>query len=617
ALNLIDPKNWRERTVQTKDGPTEVQEYVPPDAETQHLQPLQDELRERQANDAMDASIRIALNDSNRSSPVFAAAAIGWAQKQPTSPKKDQVEGEGGGDDHRRSMREETIVTAAMIAARDGNAELIVKHEKWTRDTLLRGLKGKSDSVHRVRSGLQFNPIAIAFVGMVLLLKKRFTMEDARILLESAGDDNPAAAHGFAASAGVLAEIDERLPRAVLRCAFAARVKPHREWRKPEVEHIARAKVYRRKTEAAIDAEMSWLAGKRDEPSWPEFPPKPARPRQRFVSAKRRQKIPLEEPPEPDVYIDYQAAAMWLGSAAGLFDVAKRPWLRDIVKTYASWTFVANGSKLEEDEDTDSGPREWNDAFFKLLASCLPGLTAAQIDEIALAPIAALPEHAFLDAAAAFLRDADGIYFNDLTLQEAEAAHVRSSLAKRLMTTRVWERHVRDRAKSIEIHFGPALAVVLLNDYGHFQPAKCYLNPRGIDRVEPFLPGLREVATAGPFLLVAICVLNLVEVVPRAAHLPPIVEVGKSWLAANPDDREFWIDHGIGRRLCTAMEAILALDPKLFGPDQALRKDIDGLLASLVRMGIAEANRLEECLNLLQSSHESTWSFSTTLPAES
>jgi hypothetical protein len=89
ALNLIDPKNWREKIVQTKDGPTEVREYVPPDAETQHLQPLQDKLRERQANDGMEASIRLALNHASRSSPAFAAAAIEWAKKQPARLKKD------------------------------------------------------------------------------------------------------------------------------------------------------------------------------------------------------------------------------------------------------------------------------------------------------------------------------------------------------------------------------------------------------------------------------------------------------------------------------------------------------------------------------------------------
>jgi hypothetical protein len=38
------------------------------------------------------------------------------------------------------------------------------------------------------------------------------------------------------------------------------------------------------------------------------------------------------------------------------------------------------------------------------------------------------------------------------------------------------------------------------------------------------------------------------------------------------------------------------LDPMLFGVDQALRKEIDGLLAVLVRLGVPEAHRLEEVL---------------------
>jgi len=600
ALNLIDPKNWRDTTIQTKDGPTEVREYVPPAEETQHLQPLQDELRERQANHAMDASIRIALNNADRSSPAFAAMAIEWAQKQPITPENDSTDGDDYEKEHRRLMHEETIATAAMIAVRDGDADLVAKHEKWMRDTFLRALKGKSDSVHRVRSGLQFNPIAIAFVGMVLLLKKRFTMEDARILLESAGDDNPAAAHGFAASAGVLAEVDECLPRALLRCSFAACVKPHREWREPETAYIARAELYRQKVRHAIDAELAWLTGKQDEPEWPQFPSSPARPRRRFVLGRRKNK-PVEEIPipEPDAYTDYQAAAMWLGSAAGLFDVAKRPWLRDIVKTYGSWTSVANGSELEEDENTDRRPTEWNNAFFKLLASCLPGLTSPQIDEIALAGITSLPDEAFFDATTAFLREVDDVYFNDDALQGAQAVQVRSALAHKIMTTRTWERHVRDRSKSTEIHFGPAIAVVLFNDYWSLQPPKCYLNPKGIDRLDPFLSLLKEVAESGQFFLAVIALLNLLEVAPRSAHLPLIVAAGKGWLAANPDEKDFWVDQGIGRRLCALMEAILAHDPTPFCLDQPLRNDIDSLLASLVRMGVAEAHRLEERLHQL------------------
>jgi hypothetical protein len=141
--------------------------------------------------------------------------------------------------------------------------------------------------------------------------------------------------------------------------------------------------------------------------------------------------------------------------------------------------------------------------------------------------------------------------------------------------------------------------VVLFNDYWSFQPPKCYLNPKGIDHLDPFLPLLKEVAESAQFLLAVIALLNLLEVAPRAAHLPVIIAAGKGWLAAHPDNKEFWIDHGIGRRLCSLMEAILAFDPKPFGLDQSLRKDIDGLLSSLVRMGIAEAHRLEEGLRLI------------------
>ena len=56
-----------------------------------------------------------------------------------------------------------------------------------------------------------------------------------------------------------------------------------------------------------------------------------------------------------------------------------------------------------------------------------------------------------------------------------------------------------------------------------------------------------------------------------------------------------WIEQGVGRRLCSLMQAIFSLDPKPFGSNAALRKEIDALLGSLVPMGIPEA-RLEESL---------------------
>lgn len=412
ALNLIDPKNWRKRNLQGEDGPMEGWEYVSPANESEHLRPMQEASRERQANASMQAQIRIALNNPGQP-PEFVAAAIEWAQKVAQGP------GEGETD---QWMREEAIVTAAMIATRDGDADLIATHAAWIRNTLNGALKSKNDPVHRMRSGLQFNPIATGFVGAVLLLKRRFATEDVRTVLEAAGDDNPAAAQGFPAAVGALAAIDERLPRAVLRCAFAACVQPHRFWPRPDEEYTARSELHRRQVGVAIDAELAWLTGTRDEPEWPQFEPHPARPRRRFTLR--------AENPTPELYTDHQAAALWLGNAASIFDVAKRPWLRDIAKTYSAWTSAANGAELDEGDEADHPPNEWNNAYFNLLACCLPGLTSDEVDEISLEPIIGLPEEAFLDVMTVFLRSVNAVYFNDRGLQDAQAVDIRSALGQ-------------------------------------------------------------------------------------------------------------------------------------------------------------------------------------------
>ena len=283
-----------------------------------------------------------------------------------------------------------------------------------------------------------------------------------------------------------------------------------------------------------------------------------------------------------------------------LFDVAKRPWLRDIIRAYTFWTCTANGSGLDEDDDIDHPPREWNEVYFKLLAWCLPGLTSRQIDKTVHTHITSLPEESFCDAMTTFLRSVEAVYFNDRGMQEAQAVHMRSELARWLMTTNKWVRHSRDRSRNIELHLGPAIAVLFFNDYGFSQPAKCYLLPKGIDGLNSFLPALKETAESDSFLFVALVLLNLLEVSPRTAHLPLANAAAKSWLTNNPDDDVFWVDSDIGRRLCSVMETIFDVDPKSFGIDQPLRRDIDDLLAALVRSGVPDAHRLEQALRLLQ-----------------
>jgi hypothetical protein len=82
--------------------------------------------------------------------------------------------------------------------------------------------------------------------------------------------------------------------------------------------------------------------------------------------------------------------------------------------------------------------------------------------------------------------------------------------------------------------------------------------------------------------------------------VPLIFTASKSWLEAVPDDKAFWIDQSVGRRLCALLDAILILDPQPFAPDQPSRKDVDRLLEAQVRMGIPDAYRLEERLRALR-----------------
>jgi hypothetical protein len=591
ALNSLDPNNWREVAVARNDGTQgKAWRYVSPQDEDRHLAALREASRERFSDANMQAALGLALEDPSRSSADLVAAAVEWAQRVTAKPKSDD------GDEDR--MRKEAVVTAAMIAMRDGDAELRTRHEAWARSVFAEALQSKGDPVYRFRGGLRFNSIAIAFVGMTHVVKGTALAGDVRGLLEVAAREEPAAAHGFAVAATTLASMDERLPRAVLRCAFAACIRPKREWDLPEGEAAARAERHSQRVRAAVDAELAWLADGHVEPDWPAFPPEPARRRRHYVvRGERDQQDTLAvEPPRPAEYTDHQAAAAWLGNARGLFDVAKRPWLRQVARSYAAWTAAANGAGLDAHEQISHPPGEWNNAYFDLLAHCLPGLASTEIDELALVPISSLPDEPFFDVMTQFLRSVDNVYFNGPTLQEPIAISVRSGLARRLMASSGWQRMVGSRSASIEMHIGPAIATLFFNDHGFTKPAKCYLLPKGAVRLDPFLPVLEKLIENGPSFFVAVVTLNLVEVSPRLAHLPFVMAATKAWLRSYPHSRDFWIGHDIGRRVCVWIEEAWRQGPALIDAERTLRLDVDRLLAALVSLGVADARRLEEAL---------------------
>lgn len=593
ALNLADPANWREADVQLKDGSTvKACRYVSPAAEQSHLQALRDASAAKSSDFAMQSAITMALDAPSRFAPDQLEAAVAWA----SHPSPDSVVPlDGDIDDASPRMRGEAVLAAAMMTMRDGGTTLWSKYGDWALAQLQDALKSDDDPVFQVRAGLRFNPISIAYAGLIHALAHRNTPGDVRALLEVAASDYHAAAHGFGAAVGALGAVDERLPRAILRCALRACIVPVRQRDISGEEKDARAERHRTAAMAAVNAEMAWLEGAVTEPPWPVFPKEHVCPRYR----PRLTAAPdvVEQVQEPEEQVWHQTASLWLRQVQGLGNADKCPWLRDVVTAYMSWTIAANGGDLSSGEEADDAPSEWNDMFFALAARCTVGLTWGQTADLATTQISSLPDQNFFDVLADFLRSFDLVYFEGGTVDSSVAVAMRLAFSDRMLTSRGWERLGGTKETSIEIHIAPAIATLFFNDHHFGGRTKSYLNEIGIERIGPFLPLLARLVKSGPSPFVALVLLNLLEVAPRAEHLGLLVQAGKTWLAAYPDFRPFWIDHGFGKRWCEVVERIHVLDSTAIGANSAIREHLESIVAELVGLGVPEATRLEDLLN--------------------
>lgn len=606
ALNLSDATHWQEVEVTLKDGSSATaRKYLSPKAEQTHLQALRDAATERESDFATRTALTLAVDDPARLLPEGRLAAVAWARRSAaaTATATATAEVESDDDGGERRMQEEAVVTAAMIVMRDGDDPLRAEHGEWARSQLRTTLAAlDEDPARQMRGGLRFNPTAIAYAGLIHALRHRSTPEDVRSLLEVAATGNHAAAHGFGTSAAVLADVDSRLPRAVLRCAFCASVVENRAWdASPEDVDACKARIHER-ARAAVVAEVAWLGGEGPEPMWPIFPVEQARPRRRLrLPGNQTATSEPAEAPAPSLteHVDHQAAALWLRQVRALSRDDTHPWLSEIVKAYMPWTALANGANLDDGDETDHPPSEWDDAFFAAVARCVVGLSTSEAIELAVRHIVALPDRNFYDVLVDFLRSIDAVYFEGDNIPTQVAVDIRSALADHMLTTRGWDRLSRSRDLSIEMHIGPAIAVLFFNDHMYGQGSKCYLFEKGVERVGPFLPVLGKLVSKGPSLFVALVLLNLLEVAPRPEQLDVLVGAGSVCIEAYPDFRQLWIDHGVGRRWCLLMEAIRARSPTSFSNSTPLRPAIDTLVASLIALGVPEATRLEEELSKL------------------
>ena len=587
ALNLVDPSNWRETSKIGPSGePVAAWAYIVPVEEDEHFERLSAVVPPSLADQHMQFAVRAAMLDPGRSSPEFVAEAVDWARR-PVSPTDHDAWDNA-------DLRNLAIIAAAVIAMRDGSEEVRAGHLEWARRLFVEALTAETGGRIVPGTNIQFNPVAMAFMGMVHIFRNDMVPVDVEPVLEAACRADLLAAPGFRAAAVMVADIDERLPRAVLRTAFASCIRLRREY---SVE--ARAVDTTMRLRSLVDREIGWLFGEDDEPEWPKFPTAPpvylldvhvpGRPGASTAEFDNGEHSDSQE----ELYD--RSAARWLTSASGLLDIKARPWLRGLAEGYSGWTAVMNGSELERHDEVREMPSEWNAAYYHLVAHCVPGLEAESIDRLALNPIRALPDKPFFGACSRFLRSLDQVYFENGGLTETEAVRIRAVLAERLVESHGWKWRDRSPSASMEVHMGPAVAAFFFNNWDRMSPSSCYILTLGISRIDPFLPVLERLIAKGPNGFVAGLVLDLVEVSPRPEHLRFIVAAGDAWLMAHPDNTVFWMDKGIARRLCAAIWNIGTQMPYTSWAS-SLRTRVETLLSALVALGEPLARQVERDL---------------------
>ena len=257
AINKLDPRNWT-RQSSNLDGAKRALKYIEPEDEAQHLARVSSGPQSSLAAADLQVRIRRAVDDRLQSSRTLVAEAMKWARYSGPGAAT------GGW----------SIVATAFLSMRDMADNLALQDEEWSRDIFVETLQAEIDPEHETSFSLSFNPVALAFAGLCLSLRRGVTSADIRLLLNCAARRDCAAAPGFHVVVGDLEAINERLPRAVLRTALAACIRPHRHRIRASSEQSVRPlDQYDLKLRSVVEEESLWVSGNGMEPAWPRFPP--------------------------------------------------------------------------------------------------------------------------------------------------------------------------------------------------------------------------------------------------------------------------------------------------------------------------------------------------------
>ena len=206
AQNILNSENW----VEVEGG----RAYRSPPEEAGHLKRLGESHASFVRESDMEARIRLAIDGSRYATPATAGDAVEYAGGDlPDDSDTDPLKS--------RSTR---LITTAMLAARDGDDELLEAREDWVREVIRRALAEEADRRSGSNEQLRFNRPALGTLALLHLWRRRGLKSDRDALVSIAARRDRAGLPAFAAALPMIADQDPRLLKAGMRAAFAGYV---------------------------------------------------------------------------------------------------------------------------------------------------------------------------------------------------------------------------------------------------------------------------------------------------------------------------------------------------------------------------------------------------------
>ncbi|WP_206734129.1 hypothetical protein [Bradyrhizobium nanningense] len=595
ALNQLNPANYVQGG--TDDSGRAIIEYVPPADEARLAHEFAEQAQLGGDEAAVQWQVMLALTEPPCSVELL-ELGVRWATRDASASQDDPDK-----DEQERVERTRFIVAALVM--RDGSPELKAVHGDWARAQLAQAAKPDPNDRGSPQQ-LQFNAAAIAAVGFLSAYRDDLNPADLCRLLHLAARPDTGMAAVLRAEVAAQRPLRLELTRSLVRLGLASAIHAlrHRDdndsrniddYRaRHEAQETARKAAEKTRLQSAVDAELRWLASDGPEPGCPELPdPYPPKQRRR-ISLGSARPLRKRSPTRPRVFaLHAPAAAAWLSLAVELWRTADPEVLCAMVRHCWPWTAGANGVGCGPDEEPSERPFEWNNAYFAAALACAVSIGDAGIKEYAFDPLAQLPDERFFDAAEAVLHALDHLWLNVGAVSDNMAVSIREGLAQRLVATSSWRHLTSKRSAGTGLHIAGAIAAMFMGQHHFGQGSRCYVHPLGAARTDSLLPILTQLAEqAAGSTFVAIAFLGLLEIGPHANRLTFIARAVAAWWQVQGANSEFWIDHGIGRRLCEWIDKALLGAP--VSPTVLDSSELTAVVDILMQCGTPLASALEE-----------------------